>query len=65
MDIMNWMLVSSDPVITAHRKCAQMTRKPFPGQVIDMLEIPQYLQNLQIITDSDSDDSDSDDSDTT
>lgn len=47
-DIINMMLLSSDPVISALRKKLVKKRKPFCQEVIDMLDIPDFLKGIQL-----------------
>lgn len=56
-DIINWLLVSSDPVITSCRKDVQKKRKPFSAVVIGMLKEPEFLGQMYV---EQADDSDSD-----
>lgn len=56
-DIINWLLVSSDPVITSCRKDVQKKRKPFSAEVIEMLKEPEFLGQVSM---EQADDSDSD-----
>ena len=42
-DILNWMLISSDPVISANRKATKTKSSTFPPEIIEMLDIPTWV----------------------
>lgn len=42
IDIFNWMLVYSDPVVTDNRKRAKTNKKPFSAVVLGMLRLPSF-----------------------
>ncbi|KAG8179923.1 hypothetical protein JTE90_025248 [Oedothorax gibbosus] len=43
-DIFNWMLISSDPIISSYRKHTRK-RRPFSKETLDMLKIPDFLKD--------------------
>lgn len=45
-DIMHWMLVSSDPIITSWRKSKKKESKPFSKEVLDLLKEPEITMDL-------------------
>lgn len=62
-DILNMLLISSDPVISAHRQVVRKNRKPFPQEVIAMLDIPHFLDDVLMDRADDIDDDIHDDED--
>lgn len=63
IDILNWMLISSDPVITSHREKPKKQGEIYNDVVVDMLRMPTYLcsEEVEEIDDDDSDHTDVDD----
>ena len=53
-DIIHWMLINSDPLITSKRQKPTKSRKVFNEDVLSMITVPEFLKN--ICTESDSDD---------
>ena len=46
-DILNWLLISSDPIISSKRKISRKKNSnPFPVEVIDMFEMPDFLETV-------------------
>lgn len=60
-DIIHWMLINSDPLITSKRQKSTKTRKVFNEDELSMITVPEFLTN--ICTKSDRDDADLTDSD--
>lgn len=44
-DIVHYMLISSDPIISAKRKAHAKLQKAFAPEVLDMIDIPYYLKD--------------------
>lgn len=55
-DILNRMIVSSDPIISSHRKTPIKKRRPFSAEVVKMLDIPNFLRETTMDRADDIDD---------
>lgn len=59
-DILHMLLISSDPVISSYRKATRNRKNVYPQEVLNMLKIPDFLEDMGQFASEDINDSDVD-----
>lgn len=62
-DVLHMLLLSSDPVISSHRKPAERKKRSLPKDVLNLLQAPEILAETGTVSRKDGDDIDEDDDD--